>query len=939
MKKRPNSQIYLKNCHHHNLKHLSLSFPKHQITVITGVSGSGKSSLAFDTLFAEGQRRYLEYLSPQTRTWIKQMPKPAVDFIEGLSPTLAVGQGGAGLSHFGTVATYTDIYDFLSLLFATIGEQHSPSTGKRLIRHSRQEIVELLLKKHSFGEKIQILSPVKLNRETLEEAINRLQNMGFIRLRIGGVEWTEGISLPTNEIHSQIDVVVDRLEIKENIRDRLGTSVETALDLGQGALKVQEGRDGPITYLTEIFVCPETSVSFAPLTPSNFNFNSIHGACPLCKGTGGQQEINPNLIFDKQEAPLSEQIQTILDKIPKQVALTFRSWLQLFFKHYKIDEEKPFKNIPASTLKKFLNGSADLFELRTVSQNQTQIIQSSWQGLLPFLNRLLEEKKSAGRLKELDCVEWRSCPSCKGARLKPESLVCLLKGKNIAEICELTISSLLIELKQWNFNENHHLIAQEILPQIIKRLEFLSQVGLGYLELNRQGRTLSQGESNRIQLASQIGAKLSGLIYILDEPSLGLHPKDMDHLQEVINELKDLGNTIVMVEHEKRLIIQADHVVELGPGAGKHGGEITFEGSVNDLLNNKNSLTGLWLSGKKQFAKPPKRKPIVNSLHVKNVSLHNLHKFSVDIPLGRLVGFCGVSGSGKSTLAIDIIGSELRKKFSHRLPTPSLTGHDSLKRIILGEKTSERFSSRSIPATYIGLMTPLRQLYATTRLAKARGYTASRFSLNKKGGRCEACEGLGELQINMQLMPDLFVPCDVCMGERYNYETLQVKWGNYNIAEALALSVEESLEVFRPIPTLAPTLEMMQKLGLGYMTLNQSFQTLSGGEIQRLKLVSELSSKSLEPTLYILDEPSAGLHFEDLQKLILIFHELVDQGHSVLMIEHDLDLLMQAHWLIELGPEGGPGGGQLIFEGKPEKLARSKTPTGSAIALQKSFKK
>ncbi len=925
------SVIYLKGCRQHNLKNISLTLPKQAISVLTGVSGSGKSSLAFDTLFAEGQRRYLEYLSSQARTWIKQIAKPEVDLIEGLSPTLAVGQKRYELSPRGTIATYTDIYELFALLFATIGEQHSPHTGKRLLRYSRQEIIDLILRDYPPGTRLQLLAPLKLQRENIQQAVARLQQMGFIRLRIQGEEWTSEMPLPPLDSHSSLDVVVDRVEMKEGIRERLATSMETALDLSQGILKVLEGREGPLRYFTEIYVCPETSLSFAPLKPVDFNFNSPHGACPLCQGQGGQEQVNASLLLTQAIPSLLEHVRSILDHLPKKIVSAFQPLLQLFLDQKNIQEDTQVKDISTQVLEEFLYGSSQIFDVSYMHQGEMQHVRTTWQGFIPFLNRLLQDKKSKGNLSELDFVEWTTCAACQGARLKPESLACLIQGQNIDELCQRTVSQCLQDIQTWQFTGKEALIAKDILPAINKRLGFLQQVGLGYLELNRQGKTLSEGEAQRIQLASQIGAKLSGVIYILDEPSLGLHRQDMQYLQQVLRELKELGNTVVLVEHERSLISQADHIVELGPGAGQHGGEITFQGSYQELLHDSTSLTGQWLSGRKTFATSPRRKAKKNGLHVKDVSLHNLQHFSVKIPLGCLVGFCGVSGSGKSTLVIDLIGNSLQKQLSHSTPIPFLEGYEDIQRVIIGQKQIERFSARSIPATYVELMTPLRQLFAETRLAKARGYTASRFSLNKRGGRCEACEGLGQVRVNMQLMSDLFIPCEVCQGQRYNYETLQILWENRSIADVLNLSIEQAVQIFRYIPTLAPTLELMQELGLGYLTLGQHFNTLSGGEVQRLKLVSDLMTKTHEPTLYILDEPSAGLHFEDIEKLLLILHRLVDQGHSVFIIEHHLDMLRQADWLIELGPGGGPNGGQLLFEGTPQQLAKKATPTGKIL--------
>lgn len=812
--------VRIRGCRQNNLKNISIDLPKGKVIVITGVSGSGKSSLAFDTLFAEGQRRYLEYLSPQVRTWIKQMPKPDVDLIEGLSPTLAVGQHRGGISGKNTIATHTDIYDFLAILYAAIGEQHSPITGKKLVRYTRQEIINKLLKDYAEGTRIQLLAPVKLAHETLSEAIQRFQRMGFIRFKINDLDIDLDNFIPSESPNPQLDVIVDRIEVKEDVRERLTSSIETALDISKGILKVQEGREGPIHYLTEIFVCPETGLSFAPLTSVDFNFNSQKGICPKCLGEG----------------------------------------------------------------------------------------------------HLLDNK-------DLEKV----CPLCRGGRLKPESLSCLISGKGIHELCALSVKDLLEKIRSWNLNKKYASVSSEILPEIISRLEFLERVGLGYLELNRLGPTLSEGETQRVQLAAQIGAKLSGIMYILDEPTLGLHSQDIANLWRVIENLRQLGNTVIMVEHERSFIVQADHIVEIGPGSGIYGGQVTFQGTYPELLKQTKTLTGAWLSGKETIPIPTKRKKPKQFLKVQNANLHNLKKFNASIPMGVLMVFCGVSGSGKSSLVIDLIAPEIRSILNQNTPSKILDGYQTIRRLNVIEQKEAGISSRSIPATYIDIMTPLRSLFAKTKLSQARGYTSSRFSLNKKGGRCDACEGMGQTRVSMQFMPDLYVPCEVCSGSRYNFETLQITWQNHSIADVLALSVEEALQLFKNIPDIGGKLHLMKELGLDYLTLGQNFTTLSGGEIQRLKLVADLVVKNPEPTLYILDEPSAGLHFQDTKKLIKILHQLADAGHSVFVVEHNLDIVQQADWILELGPEGGPRGGNLIFEGTPEKLFKAKTPTGEAL--------
>lgn len=922
------SFLTLQGCRQNNLKNFSLQIPKNTLIVITGVSGSGKSSLAFDTIFAEGQRRYLEYLSPRARAWIKQWPKPAVDLIEGLSPTLATGQGKTTLSSRGTVATYTDLYDFLALLYAKIGEQHSPVTRKKLTRYSRQEIIDLILKEYPVKTRLQLLSPVNLKKEETKAALHRLQQMGFIRLKINGEEWTSEETLPSLASIYQMDVVVDRLEMKEDIRARLSHSIDTAMDLSQGILKVQEGAQGPIHYFTEVYVCPETSLSFAPLEAADFNFNSPHGACPFCSGQGGWERVNPDLILWDPHRSLSEQVHEILEAFPKKMAGHLHQIWNTFLEKNHLNEELTTKNLPTDFLEKVLKGSSQELSISLSIKGEVKTLKTLWKGLMALIDPSLQNKLTRGHLSALPFVQWRVCSVCHGGRLKPESLACLIHNQSIHELNTLTVSALLQQIETWHFEGKEAKIVQEILPHLLSRLQFLEQVGLGYLELNRQGKTLSDGEVQRIQLASQIGAKLSGLIYILDEPSLGLHRQDIQQLYQVIQELKNLGNTVILVEHDKSLIKQAEHVIELGPGAGIHGGHLIFQGDVTSLLQDPSSLTGQWLSGRLMLPPPPKRKPKKHKLSIRQANLHNLKDFSVDIPLNCLVGFCGVSGSGKSTLVQEIIGIEFQKKLNQEPFSNALKGGSEIKRLVISQKQNEAFSSRSIPATYIGLMTPLRQLFAETRLAKARGYGPSRFSLNKKGGRCEACQGQGQIRVSMQLMPDLFLPCEVCQGLRYNYETLQVTWENLNIAQVLALPAEEAYTFFQFIPTLAPKLELMKDLGLDYLTLGQPFNTLSSGEIQRLRLIADLATQSLETTLYILDEPSAGLHLQDIEKLVKILHRLVEQGHSIFMVEHHLDLLHQADWLIELGPGGGPQGGQLIFEGPPEKISQANTPTG-----------
>jgi excinuclease ABC subunit A len=752
-----NISIKLKGCHEHNLTGFSVEIPKGKFTAVTGVSGSGKSSLAFDTLFAEGQRRFMEGLCVRYRRSLRQLPKPAVEAIDGLSPTLAVEQSAATLSRRSTVGTQTDIYDLLALLYSRLGTQHSPTTDQPLHRQTQQEIVETILRDHPEGTRLQLLAPIERYDENLEK-------MGYIRLRIDGRDIDLSEEKPKGKF-KEIEVVVDRLVVKPGVRERLADSLKLALRLGRGVCKVDE------RFFSEVYVSPDTGERFDPLSPSDFNFNSIHGACLACQGVG--------------------------------------------------------------------------------------------------------------------------CEDCHHTRLKRQSRHVRLSGLTLPELCALPISDIDLSLTGP--------IADELLPRLRSRLDCLLEIGLGYLSLNRRGDTLSVGEAQRVQLAAQIGADLSGVIYVLDEPSRGLHRQETTRLGQSLLRLRDLGNTLVVVEHDPHLIALADHILELGPGAGIHGGNLLYSGPLSGWKNRPQPLP---------FPKPH-AKP-TEFIEVRRATLHNIQDLHLDIPLHRLVGLCGPSGSGKSTLLID-----------HLAPT--------LKATIVDQRAAG-LSPISIPATYIGLMPLLRTLFSETPLARARGYTPAHFSLTKRGARCEACQGLGRIKVKMDFLPDVYTPCEVCDGTRYNFEALQVLWNGHSIADILALTSEQALRLLTHIPDLARRLQLLTDLGLDYLQLGQSFTTLSGGERQRLKLVTALARKQQIPTIYILDEPSAGLHATDIAKLATILHRLVENGHSVLLIEHNLDLLRQCDHLIEMGPEGGPRGGKVLFTGSPKQLAGRNTPTGQAFS-------
>lgn len=924
--------IRIRGCRHHNLKNIDLDLPKKKICAITGVSGSGKSSLAFDTIYAEGQRRYLECLSPQVKSYIRHLPKPDVDFIRGLSPTLAIAQGRGKISPRITVAMQSDVYDFLRVLYAKIGVQHSPATGKPLYRKSRQEIVEGILKEYPQGAKIQFLSPINLTNEILSDAVLRLRKQGFIRLRISGREYfIEDVPLSILDEKSNLEVVVDRIVMKEGVRSRIFESVSTSLDLGNGVMKVLEckGDEEKKRYYTEIYVCPETGISFSPLGVSDFNFNSVQGACPKCQGRGGREEVEEEEFPLCKEEIFEEEILEFIEKFPKRKSLLYKEIWDMYSIRKNL---KAFLPVRKSLVEEILYGSEDRFELYVDLEKEKRKSEVFWKGLIPMIREDLKEKPEKSRFSTMSWVKWKACSFCGGSRLKLESRFCFIEGISIHDLSSMTVEEAIKEMESWSLEDSKMRIIQDVISEISQRLSFLQKAGLAYLELNRQMTSLSQGEMQRVQLASQIGAQLSGVVYVLDEPSIGLHCQDLENLSELIESLREQGNTVLLVEHKEVLLSKADHVVELGKGAGIHGGRVVFQGSYSNMLRDEESLTGKWLRG--DLRMPTfKRKLSKERMRVSSINYHNLKDFSVEIPLNSLVGFCGVSGSGKSSLLVDVIACELRDVLGSGRQSSFLKGYESLRRLILVEQKLSGISPRSNPATYVGIMTLLRKLFASTKLAKSRGCDSLYFSLNKRGGgRCDFCEGMGVVRIAMPFMPDVFSVCDVCKGKRYHFEALQLTWENRSLSDVLDMTVEEASVFFRYIPDLSEKLILMKEFGLDYLILGQNFTTLSGGEIQRLKLIAELLKKSHEPTIYILDEPSTGLHYDDQERLVKILQKLVENGHSVLFVEHNLKILKQADWIIELGPGGGPHGGKLLFEGAAKELALQRTPTGKALA-------
>jgi excinuclease ABC subunit A len=876
--------LNVRGAREHNLKNLTLSVPKFEITVFTGVSGSGKSSLAFDTIFAEGQRRYLDCLSGPARALMKALPRPDVDLVEGLSPVLAVGQSEQPLGARATVGTFTDLYDLLAILFAELGQAHDPETGEQLKSYTPAEMVEALIGRLEEGERLILLAP-------LGESVplEQLVKMGYTRVRVEGEDWDLSEGMPD---HRPDLVVIDRLVWKGEARQRLTDSVKLALELGRGNL---------IAEIGEVQVSYSESAAKGGLAPSDFNFNSSRGACPTCGGEGGQLALTALTLSGERST--GEQVHELLGRIErKQKNLQAAAW----------------EALDSDSIQEAIHGSPTTLEVTTTAGT----IETEWKGLLTILSDDLARRGSRSRVGNLEGVAWRLCSSCHGGRLKPLSAACQLEGVTLPQLAQMSLENLYVTLQGWTIAMP---VALELMPRILSRLECLIELGVGYLTMHRSGSSLSTGEAQRVQLASQIGAQLSGVLYVLDEPSQGLHPCDVQALGAVLTRLRDQGNTLLVVEHDTTLMQSANHLVELGPGAGDQGGEITFEGTYDAMLKSK-SLTGEWLRGDLTMPTHPPRKPARHHITMEGASAHNLQNLTVDIPLERFVALCGVSGSGKTTLATECL-HPLLKNPDHRISGEL----ERIERTILVDQPSTSSSSRAMPATYIGLMSPLRRLFSSTPLARARGYSPAHFSLSRKGGRCETCEGLGATRVQLDLFPDVWATCTTCQGKRYDYETLQVTWDGHSLADILEMPVSDAFRLFSAVPDIRDKLALMDELGLDYLKLGQPFNALSGGERQRLKLVAELAKRTHVPTLYILDEPATGLHLHDVERLIAILHRLVDQGHSLIVIEHHLEILRQADWIIELGPGGGEAGGQIVFEGKLDDLRKSGTATGQLI--------
>ena len=926
-----NDKIIIKGVNQHNLRNVDLELPKNELIVFTGVSGSGKSSLAFDTIFAEGQRRYVESLSTYARQFLGQMDKPDVESIEGLSPAISIDQKSTSNNPRSTVGTVTEIYDYLRLLFARIGVPHCPECGAEIKPQSIDEIVDKILKLEE-GTKIQIIAPIIRGKKGEYAALlNDLKQDGFIRIRVDGNTYNldedeiSDIKLEKTKKHD-IDVVVDRIVVKETAKSRIADSAQIALKKANGLMSV-DVIGGKELIFSEKLACPTCGLSFEELAPRSFSFNSPYGACPTCSGLGYDFVIDPDLVIpDRKKSikdgaiyPWSKTSTSYYDDVLDSVA-----------RHYNIDLYKPFEDLTKEEQDLILYGGKDVIDIRVkrFGTNRYETHKMRYWGVIPFLEKRYNESNGEYWREEIQkYMKMTPCKDCHGARLKPYILAVTLNGKNIFEVCNMPISEsfkffsdLFLELSDYQMK-----IAKQVLEEVRARLKFMLDVGLGYLNLSRMSLTLSGGEAQRIRLATQIGSGLSGVLYVLDEPSIGLHQRDNDMLIKTLLRLRNLGNTLIVVEHDEDTMKNADYIVDIGPRAGVHGGKIVAKGTLDEIKAVKESITGQYLSGAKKIPVPTgRRKGNGEFLQVKNAHLNNLKNIDVDIPLGKIVALTGVSGSGKSTLMQDLIHEYAIHKLRGNKPKPTgvdeILGFEHIDKIIDIDQSPIGRTPRSNPATYTDVFSHIRDLYAMTNEAKVRGYKPGRFSFNVKGGRCEACKGDGLLKIEMNFLSDVYVKCDVCKGQRYNRETLEVKYKGATISDVLNMTVAEAYVFFENIPKIKSRLKTLYDVGLGYIKLGQSATTLSGGEAQRIKLASELNKKATGKTLYLLDEPSVGLHWYDLDKLIKIINKLADAGNTILIIEHNMDLIKVADHIIDLGPEGGDGGGSVVFSGTPEEI-------------------
>jgi excinuclease ABC subunit A len=935
-------KLVVRGAREHNLKNVSIELPRDALVVFTGLSGSGKSSLAFDTIFAEGQRRYVESLSAYARQFLGQMDKPDVDFIEGLSPAVSIDQKSTNRNPRSTVGTITEVYDYLRLLFARAGRPHCPNCGKAVTRQSPQQIVDQILELPP-TTKFQVLAPViRARKGEFVELFSDLITQGYSRARIDGevIQLVDAPKLKKQEKHT-IEVVIDRLTAKEESKTRLTDSIETALRLSSGIVVLDfvdaKGADKERTY-SEHLACHDCELSFEELEPRSFSFNSPFGACAECSGIGTKKEVDIDLIIPDDSISINDG--AIAPWSGGQSSDYFLRLLEALAKDLPFSLDLPWKKISVKAREAILNGYEYEIKMKYKGRYGARNYTTGFEGVIPFIHRRHEETDSDySRDKYEAYMREISCERCNGARLKPEVLAVTIDGKNISEICELSIADCATFLKQIKLNKREAQIAERVMKEVNARLGFLLDVGLDYLSLARPAGSLSGGEAQRIRLATQIGSGLVGVLYVLDEPSIGLHQRDNKRLIETLTRLRDLGNTLIVVEHDEETIRTADWIVDIGPGAGEHGGKIVVSGSYEDLIASKESITGAYLSGRKSIEIPKKRRPLdpKRRLVIKGAKENNLKDIEVEIPLGVFVSVTGVSGSGKSTLINEILYTVLANKLNGARLVPgrhrTVTGIELLDKVVHVDQSPIGRTPRSNPATYTGVFDKIRALFAETSEAKIRGYQQGRFSFNVKGGRCENCSGDGTITIEMNFLPDVYVPCEICHGARYNRETLEVHYKGKTIAEVLDMPIEEASGFFESVPAIARYLKTLNDVGLGYVRLGQSAPTLSGGEAQRVKLATELQRRSTGRTIYVLDEPTTGLHFEDVNKLLTVLNRLVDTGNTVVVIEHNLDVVKSSDWVIDMGPEGGFRGGTVVAEGTPEEVAEIKASyTGHYLA-------